>query len=163
MYALCVDSKDTKNAKGVKNNVVARTITFDDYTKCLRDRDDATADLYMFQIASCIYSIRNENCSKSIQRQAIYHVRFDRDATVGTLADTLIIFCVLRTSYFTHILYFVFFYFAFHVFYSLHFMYFTFYIYFAVLHLALYIFYVLHIFYIVHFAFYVYLQILCIL
>ncbi|XP_025159353.1 uncharacterized protein LOC112589602 [Harpegnathos saltator] len=38
MYALKVDSKnDTKKAKGVKTNVVARTITFDDYMQCLRD------------------------------------------------------------------------------------------------------------------------------
>ncbi|XP_025158762.1 uncharacterized protein LOC112589486 [Harpegnathos saltator] len=38
MYALKVESKkDTKKAKGVKTNVVARTITFDDYMQCLRD------------------------------------------------------------------------------------------------------------------------------
>jgi len=35
MYALRVDSKNTKNVKGVNRNVVARTITFDDYTWCL--------------------------------------------------------------------------------------------------------------------------------
>jgi len=33
MYALRVDAKkDTKKAKDIKNNVVARTITCDDYT-----------------------------------------------------------------------------------------------------------------------------------
>jgi len=38
MYALKVDGKkDTKKAKDVKSNVVARTITFDDYTMCLQD------------------------------------------------------------------------------------------------------------------------------
>ncbi|XP_025073141.1 uncharacterized protein LOC112552333, partial [Pogonomyrmex barbatus] len=38
MYAMRVDGKkDTKKAKGVKNNVVARTITFDDYTRCLNE------------------------------------------------------------------------------------------------------------------------------
>jgi len=38
MYAVRVDGKkDTKKAKGVKNNVVARTITFDDYTRCLNE------------------------------------------------------------------------------------------------------------------------------
>ncbi|KYN00527.1 hypothetical protein ALC62_08700 [Cyphomyrmex costatus] len=38
MYALRVQGKkDTKKAKGVKSNVVARSITFDDYTKCLND------------------------------------------------------------------------------------------------------------------------------
>ncbi|XP_014470786.1 PREDICTED: uncharacterized protein LOC106742398, partial [Dinoponera quadriceps] len=38
MYALRVDGKkDTKKAKGVKSSVIARTITFNDYTQCLRD------------------------------------------------------------------------------------------------------------------------------
>ena len=33
MYALRVEEKkDTKKAKGVKNNVVARSIKFEDYT-----------------------------------------------------------------------------------------------------------------------------------
>ncbi|XP_070170952.1 uncharacterized protein [Polyergus mexicanus] len=37
MYALRVDGKsDTKRIKGVKSGVVARTITFDDYARCLR-------------------------------------------------------------------------------------------------------------------------------
>ncbi|KYN00047.1 hypothetical protein ALC62_09192 [Cyphomyrmex costatus] len=43
MYALCVQGKkDTKKAKGVKNNVVARSITFDDYTRCLNDAIEMT-------------------------------------------------------------------------------------------------------------------------
>ncbi|XP_071640863.1 uncharacterized protein [Temnothorax longispinosus] len=43
MYALQVDGKkDTKKAKGVKSNVVARSITFDDYTRCLRDEIEMT-------------------------------------------------------------------------------------------------------------------------
>ncbi|KYN36527.1 hypothetical protein ALC56_09122 [Trachymyrmex septentrionalis] len=29
--------KDTKKVKGVKNNVIARTITFDNYTWCLNE------------------------------------------------------------------------------------------------------------------------------
>ncbi|XP_025075800.1 uncharacterized protein LOC105433823, partial [Pogonomyrmex barbatus] len=38
MYAVRVDGrKDIKKAKGVKNNVVTRTITFDDYTRCLNE------------------------------------------------------------------------------------------------------------------------------
>ncbi|XP_070160604.1 uncharacterized protein [Polyergus mexicanus] len=37
MYALRVDGRsDTKRIKGVKSGVVARTITFDDYARCLR-------------------------------------------------------------------------------------------------------------------------------
>jgi len=36
MYALRVDGKkDTKKVKRVKSNIVAPTITFDDYTRCL--------------------------------------------------------------------------------------------------------------------------------
>jgi len=42
MYAVRVDGKkDTKKAKGVKNNVVARTITFDDYMQCLKRNDSS--------------------------------------------------------------------------------------------------------------------------
>ena len=38
MYELKVNGKeDTKKAKGIKSNVVARTITFEDYSQCLRD------------------------------------------------------------------------------------------------------------------------------
>jgi len=38
IYTLCIDGKkDTKKIKDIKNNVVARTITFDDYTRCLFD------------------------------------------------------------------------------------------------------------------------------
>ncbi|KYN11002.1 hypothetical protein ALC57_16854 [Trachymyrmex cornetzi] len=43
MYAVRVDgNKDTKKAKGVKSNVVARTITFDDYTRCLNEEIEIT-------------------------------------------------------------------------------------------------------------------------
>lgn len=43
MYALKVDGKnETKKAKGVKNNVVARTITFDDYMQCLKEDIEMT-------------------------------------------------------------------------------------------------------------------------
>ncbi|XP_070157559.1 uncharacterized protein [Polyergus mexicanus] len=55
MYALRVNSKkDTKKVKGVKRNVVARTITFDDYTRCLRD------DIEMTRQQSCIRSKLHE-------------------------------------------------------------------------------------------------------
>ncbi|XP_014486422.1 PREDICTED: uncharacterized protein LOC106750527 [Dinoponera quadriceps] len=38
MYALRVEGKkDTKKAKSVKSSVIERTITFNDYTQCLRD------------------------------------------------------------------------------------------------------------------------------
>jgi len=43
MYAMRVgDKKDTKKAKGVKNNVVERTITFDDYMRCLNEEIEMT-------------------------------------------------------------------------------------------------------------------------
>ncbi|KYQ49525.1 hypothetical protein ALC60_11402, partial [Trachymyrmex zeteki] len=55
MYALLVDGKkDTKKAKGVKNNVVARTITFDDYTRCLNE------EIEMTRRQSCIRSKLHE-------------------------------------------------------------------------------------------------------
>ncbi|XP_070155838.1 uncharacterized protein [Polyergus mexicanus] len=55
MYALRVNSKkDTKKVKGVKSNVVARTITFDDYTRCLRD------EIEMTRQQSCIRSKLHE-------------------------------------------------------------------------------------------------------
>ena len=38
MYAMRIDGKkDTKKAKGVKSNVIARSITFDDYMQCLNN------------------------------------------------------------------------------------------------------------------------------
>jgi len=43
MYALRVDGKkDTKKVKGVKSNVVTKSITFDNYTRCLFDETDVT-------------------------------------------------------------------------------------------------------------------------
>jgi len=55
MYALRVDGKkDMKKVKGVKSNVAARTITFDDYTRCLQD------EIEMTRIQSCIRSKLHE-------------------------------------------------------------------------------------------------------
>jgi len=55
MYVLRVDGKkDTKKIKGVKSNVVARTITFDDYTRCLQD------EIEMTRKQSCIRSKLHE-------------------------------------------------------------------------------------------------------
>ncbi|XP_071579389.1 uncharacterized protein [Temnothorax nylanderi] len=56
MYALKVDGKkDTKKAKGVKSNVVARTITFDDYTRCLKDAIEMTRQ--QFSIRSKLHDV----------------------------------------------------------------------------------------------------------
>ncbi|KYN01444.1 hypothetical protein ALC62_07766 [Cyphomyrmex costatus] len=55
MYALRVQGKkDTKKAKRVKSNVVARSITFDDYTRCLNDAIEMTRS------QSCIRSKLHE-------------------------------------------------------------------------------------------------------
>jgi len=55
MYALRIDGKkDTKKVKGVKSNVVARTMTFDDYTRCLQD------EIEMTRTRSCIRSKLHE-------------------------------------------------------------------------------------------------------
>ena len=55
MYAVRVDDKkDIKKVKGVKNNVVAQTITFDDYTRCLNE------EIEMTRRQSCIRSKLHE-------------------------------------------------------------------------------------------------------
>jgi len=55
MYALRVDrKKDTKKVKDVKNSVVTRTITFDDYTRCLNE------EIEMTRHQSCIRSKLHE-------------------------------------------------------------------------------------------------------
>jgi len=55
MYGLRVnDKKDTKKAKGVKNSVVTRTTTFDDYTRCLNE------EIEMTRRQSCIRSKLHE-------------------------------------------------------------------------------------------------------
>jgi len=52
MYALRVIGKDdAKKIKGIKRNVVERAITFEDYTRCLRDE---------------IEQSRNQSCLRSI-------------------------------------------------------------------------------------------------
>jgi len=93
MYAVRVDGKDTKKAKVVKNNVVARTITFDDYTRCLNE------EIEMTRCQSCIRSklhemrdIRIKNRSESIRRQTIRRTGLDGDVIVGTLADIFVIY-----------------------------------------------------------------------
>jgi len=55
MYAVRVDDKkDIKKTKAVKNNVVARTITFDDYMRCLNE------EIEMTRRQSCIRSKLHE-------------------------------------------------------------------------------------------------------
>ncbi|XP_043275309.1 uncharacterized protein [Venturia canescens] len=55
MYATRVEGKkETKKVKGVKSNVVARTITFDDYMKCLEH------DIEITRSQSCIRSFLHQ-------------------------------------------------------------------------------------------------------
>jgi len=55
MYALRVDvKKETKKVKGVKSSVVAQTIMFYDYTRCLRE------EIEMTRQQSCIRSKLHE-------------------------------------------------------------------------------------------------------
>jgi len=55
MYALRVDDKkNMKKVKDIKSNVVARTITFNDYTRCLQD------EIEMTQTQFCIRSKLHE-------------------------------------------------------------------------------------------------------
>ncbi|XP_036148439.1 uncharacterized protein LOC118647504 [Monomorium pharaonis] len=66
MYALRVDGKkDTKKAKGIKSSVVARTITFDDYTRCLREEIELT------RRQSCIRSNLHEVYTVSEKKIAL--------------------------------------------------------------------------------------------
>ena len=83
MYALRVDGKkDTKRAKGVKSNVVARTITFDDYTRCLNDEIEITRQ------QTCIRSKLHEVYTvseKKIALSSYVHKRY----IVSDSTDTL--------------------------------------------------------------------------
>ena len=65
MYALHVEGKkDTK--QGIKNNVVARSITFKDYTRCLNDAIEMTCrQLCIRSKLHDVHNIGNKNHSKS--------------------------------------------------------------------------------------------------
>jgi len=67
MYALRVEGKkDTKKVKGVKSNVVAQTITFDDYTRCLQDKIEMTRK------QSCIRSkLQYMRCTRYRKRKLL--------------------------------------------------------------------------------------------
>ena len=96
MYAVRVDGKkDTKKGEKIKNNIVARTMTFDDYMRCLNE------EIEMTRHQSCIrsktrgiHNIRIENRSESI-RQMIRYIGLDGDVTVGALANTFVIYVTI--------------------------------------------------------------------
>jgi len=66
MYALRVDSKkDTKKVKSVKNNIVAKSITFSDYMRRLFDEIEMTREQSC--IRSKLHDIRKKNRSKFLR------------------------------------------------------------------------------------------------
>ena len=66
MYATRVAGQDdTKKIKGVKKSVVARTITFDDFTQCLREAVEVT------RRQSCIRSKLHEVYTVSESKLAL--------------------------------------------------------------------------------------------
>ena len=61
MYALHVDGKkDTKMAKGVKSNVIARSIILEDYIRCLNNEMKCKQSYIRSKLHE-VY-IENENC-----------------------------------------------------------------------------------------------------
>ncbi|XP_067211782.1 uncharacterized protein [Linepithema humile] len=83
MYALRVTGqKDTKKVKGVKKSVVARTITFDDYTRCLN------AEIELTRRQSCIRSKLHEVYTVSESKLALSPYDDKRHVVSGS-TDTL--------------------------------------------------------------------------
>ena len=58
LYCYKIDEKDQKKCKGVKKNVVKRTISFEDYKKCLFTEEQELRDMNMIR-SNChdIYSM----------------------------------------------------------------------------------------------------------
>ncbi|KYN11187.1 hypothetical protein ALC57_16665 [Trachymyrmex cornetzi] len=88
--------------KGVKSNVVARTITYEDYTRCLNE------EIEMTRRQSCIRSKLHEVYTISESKVGLNpyddkrYVGLDGDVTMGSLADIFVI-------YVSYVLYYVFF------------------------------------------------------
>ncbi|XP_067203763.1 uncharacterized protein [Linepithema humile] len=83
MYALRVTGqKDTKKVKGVKKSVVARTITFDDYIRCLN------AEIELTRRQSCIRSKLHEVYTVSESKLALSPYDDKRHVVSGS-TDTL--------------------------------------------------------------------------
>jgi len=85
MYALRMDGKkDTKKAKGVKSSVVAQTITFDDYTRCLND------EIEMTRRQSCIRAKLHEMSACTVSETKITLSSYDdKRYIVSDSTDTL--------------------------------------------------------------------------
>ncbi|XP_050456464.1 uncharacterized protein LOC126854114 [Cataglyphis hispanica] len=88
MYALRVDGRnETKKIKGVKSAVVARTITFDDYTRCLR------RDIEMTREQSCLRSKLHEvyTISESKKRDRSRSIFYGREEPSRTFVPTVLV------------------------------------------------------------------------
>jgi len=72
IYVLYLEGKkNTKKAKSIKSNSVAKSIMFEDYTRCLNDAIEmmnAQAVVHKIQIARGAHDIRSKNRSKSVRR-----------------------------------------------------------------------------------------------
>jgi len=102
MYAVRVDGKkDIKKAKGVKNNVTARTITFN-HTRCLNEKIEMTRRQSYIWSKYEVYTI-----SKSKIALSPYDKRYvnSTDITVGALADTFVIYITIITYCNLHFFY----------------------------------------------------------
>ena len=98
MYAVRVDGKkNIKKAKGVKNNIVARTIMFDDYTRCLNEEIEMTRRQYTKCNLDRIHDIRIENRSesKTTTNDTSYRIRRRRyhGDIGGYLCNTIYVLC----------------------------------------------------------------------
>ena len=83
MYALRVNGRsDAKKIKGIKRNVVERTITFDDYLRCLRD------EIEQSRTQSCLRSISHEVYTVSESKLAL-SPHDDKRYVVSDSCDTL--------------------------------------------------------------------------
>ncbi|KYN22125.1 hypothetical protein ALC57_05484 [Trachymyrmex cornetzi] len=94
IYAVRVDGKkDTKKVKGVKSNVVARTIIFDDYTRCLND------EIEMTHRQSCIRSKLHEVYTISESKIALSPYDDKRYVAQWGSEDELIIKLIFRSNH----------------------------------------------------------------
>ncbi|KYM84011.1 hypothetical protein ALC53_05630, partial [Atta colombica] len=73
--------KDTKKVKGIKNNVVARTITFNDYTRCLNEEINMTRHQSCITISESKIALNPYNDKRYI----VPHSMEDRENIGGYL------------------------------------------------------------------------------
>ena len=83
MYAVRVDGKkDTKKVKIVKNNIIVRNITFDDYMRCLNE------EIEMTHHQSCIRYKLHEVYTIS-ESKIVLSLYYDKRYVVSDSTETL--------------------------------------------------------------------------